>query len=500
MQRATSILTLCLVSFWPFVSFLNHNRRELLEPWPVLVYGALFCAAVLAALALLHLVFRRAPLARLCILLSVGVILFFLYGVLDIAAKDLEVSRARYILATWALLTTGLAVLAWRLSARAVAPQVAAVAALVLVSVPMAQYLKYLAFDRGGPEPKQQSTAAPAEAPAVRPSVYYVILDGYARADTLNELFEFENSRFLDDLRGRGFFIAGQSRANYPMTALSVSATLQMDYHEAGKGVMASMAPYQYKLNGFNRTVRRFRDYGYRYVHGQAGGWIGLACGGNEDMCLTGERRSGGITEVEVELLRSTPLLVVLQALFPDLVRFDALTLPRVEAAISGLPIRPRFVLAHILSVHDYRYHADCSLRSGGLEGLRRDIGEDEFSAYRDTVVCVNGQVLSFVDAVLKDEPGAIVILQSDHGPDIGGMFEKPFTEWTEPELRYRYGILNAIRLPRRCGDGLYESISPVNTFRAVFACIESRPLELLPDRSFYASYHGEDVEEILER
>ncbi|MDP6271975.1 MAG: hypothetical protein QF398_16555, partial [Alphaproteobacteria bacterium] len=56
-----------------------------------------------------------------------------------------------------------------------------------------------------------------------------------------------------------------------------------------------------------------------------------------------------------------------------------------------------------------------------------------------------------------------------------------------------RYGILNAIRLPDRCRHQLYPTMTSVNTFRIVFACIEDRPPRLLDDISLMIQYYSKD-------
>ena len=48
-----------------------------------------------------------------------------------------------------------------------------------------------------------------------RPNIYYIILDGYARADVLRDLYGFDNSEFIADLQERGFFVAHRSTSNY---------------------------------------------------------------------------------------------------------------------------------------------------------------------------------------------------------------------------------------------------------------------------------------------
>jgi hypothetical protein len=63
-----------------------------------------------------------------------------------------------------------------------------------------------------------------------RPSVYYIILDGYARDDVLKKDLGYDNSAFVNYLRRLGFFVAHHSRSNYAYTYLSLASSLSMNY------------------------------------------------------------------------------------------------------------------------------------------------------------------------------------------------------------------------------------------------------------------------------
>ena len=41
------------------------------------------------------------------------------------------------------------------------------------------------------------------------------------------------------------------------------------------------------------------------------------------------------------------------------------------------------------------------------------------------------------------------------------------------------------MRLPKKCKNDFYDSISPVNTFRLVFNCIKEKKIPLVKDRYF---------------
>ena len=62
------------------------------------------------------------------------------------------------------------------------------------------------------------------------PDIYYIIVDGYAREDVLMELYDYDNSEFIDFLEHEGFYVAEKSRSNYNQTDLSLSSSLNMTY------------------------------------------------------------------------------------------------------------------------------------------------------------------------------------------------------------------------------------------------------------------------------
>ncbi len=66
--------------------------------------------------------------------------------------------------------------------------------------------------------------------PAQPPDIYFIILDGYARADVMQEIYHYDNRPFLEFLKTRGFQVASDSRANYCQTLLSLASCLDLDY------------------------------------------------------------------------------------------------------------------------------------------------------------------------------------------------------------------------------------------------------------------------------
>ena len=77
---------------------------------------------------------------------------------------------------------------------------------------------------------KPVSRAAGAHGPAIKPSIYLLILDEYANSDALREQFGFDNHEFQDSLRHLGFRIPHQVRSNYMRTTLSLPSLLNFTH------------------------------------------------------------------------------------------------------------------------------------------------------------------------------------------------------------------------------------------------------------------------------
>jgi hypothetical protein len=103
---------------------------------------------------------------------------------------------------------------------------------------------------------------------------------------------------------------------------------------------------------------------------------------------------------------------------------------------------------------------------------------------YIDQLRYVNKMVESAIDDILKRSPSEpIIVIQGDHGPSYAGDATS-----SNPSQRFifeRTGILNVYYLPKHCRSDLYPSISPVNTFRVVFACL-GVDFQLLEDRTYW--------------
>ena len=351
---------------------------------------------------------------------------------------------------------------------------------------------------------------------AALPDIYYIILDGYARADVLQETYGYDNTEFLNYLAEEGFHIAEQSRANYCQTALSLASSLNLKYLDD----LAARVGTEYRRRGPLSDVIRdnavfsfLKRYGYVTV-AFASGWSATEIS-SADNYLTSRWAP---SELEGELVEMTPIPFVGRTLGLSgwydmyglqreriLYTFDHL------AYASGVE-GPVFVFAHILAPHPpFVFGRDGEQIDPAYQFTLKDgndvikdgrLTRDEYvQGYRDQLVFTNRKLQStLADILSQSKEPPIIILQADHGP--GSMLD-----WEDPystDLRERLSILNAYYLPDEGSADLYDDITPVNTFRVILDRYFGTDYGLLPDKSYFSTwsrpYAFIDVTEELDR
>ena len=173
-------------------------------------------------------------------------------------------------------------------------------------------------------------------------------------------------------------------------------------------------------------------------------------------------------------ILQMTPVPALLRwaemPLFFDLHRARILsTLDLLPRAV--LHESPKFVFAHLMYAHaPYVFEAGGESRNPEtFYGWRPSKGTtlDEFRRiYRGQVHYLNTQLQTTIRRIIADSPRPpVIIVQGDHGPELGLSFES----LNETNVKQRYSILNAYLFPNGGNANLYDSITPVNSFRVLF-------------------------------
>lgn len=314
------------------------------------------------------------------------------------------------------------------------------------------------------------------------PDVYYFIFDRYANNKTLKEYFDFDNSKFIQTLKNEKFYVASDSKTNYPATYLSLASSLNFDYInkiDPRTKFQQSNLTNVYRMIEHHRVGRIFEKNGYQYIH------IGSRWEPTRFSEIANVNVNFGypLNRFNLQLLKSTLLFSPLDMfVFGQrerqrvVKRFEYLkTLPK---TVKG----PKFVFAHILLPHPpYEFRADGSFISE-TEANKRS----EKTNYLDQLQYVNLEAIALVKQIIKDsQVPPIIIIQSDEGPYIFLDEHKNLKSESQDWKNIRERILNAYYFPYEGKEKLHPSISPVNTFRLVFNSLFQTGLPLLPDRTY---------------
>jgi len=331
----------------------------------------------------------------------------------------------------------------------------------------------------------EHSSFVPAAANEL-PDIYYIIVDRYARADSMKEFYDFDNSEFINYLTAKGFYIAFESNSNYPGTAHSLASSLNMDYlhipcDQAGPSSASWLSLYSMLEN--HKLGLLLKAKGYKYIH--FGSWWNVTSKNKQaDINVN----YGWLSEFSRALYKSTVLYPVLRVLFGwDEYRLKYERVLYKFGKLAEIPKmrEPTFVFAHFLLPHlPYAFDKDGNFVTR-IEAMRKG----DKAGYIEQLLFTNQKIKSFVENVLAgSEKPPIIILQADEGPYPKRSMVKDDYKWQEvttDQLRQKFGILNAYYLPNVDKSALYPSITPVNSFRLIFNLYFDGQYELLPDRSY---------------
>jgi hypothetical protein len=339
-----------------------------------------------------------------------------------------------------------------------------------------------------------------------RPDIYLLILDSYARADVLREVYGFDNP-LPHALTALGYTVPRQSAGNYSQTLLSLASSLNLEYLPELLQRQPRAANPRLRFAEFierNRTFRTLAAAGYRIrAYGSEYAWVRPAD--------VDERPQPWLYFREIEFGLFTrsmgPLLSLLMGQ-PQGAASAALhrhhvnwTFDHLRSHLPASQDPPTLVFAHLLIPHPpFVFAADGSPLDTRLpvtlddddewrEAVRKSGGAETYNAgYVQGVQYLNSRLVELAQAIhaRKGTRESLVIIQADHGPR-----SRPITDGiSQSAFRERLGILLAAHIPDpSVRSEVYESITPVNMMRLALRQAVGVDLPLLPDRSFYSPW-----------
>jgi len=327
-----------------------------------------------------------------------------------------------------------------------------------------------------------------------KPDIYYIVLDGYPRSDVLMEIFEYDNSTWVEELKGMGFVVPENSHANYSRTAISVSTTLDMQYWDSiAPGMEETIYWWLVEpVMDHSRLRASLETIGYEYV-AIATDW-GITDNPTADRYLKpypglwGDYEKFYLTVTPLTFLR-VPLQTIAPIVDDEIHRnYIRYTLETLKSAPS-LP-GPKFVFAHIISPHP-PFVFDAEGRpldsEAGFTFYSPDIGlfsKTEYKArYADQARFIDDRMNEVVRALLEDSSvPPIIIIQADHGSAL-------YVDFDDPEgscIKERFSNFAAYYLPGKPASVIPPDISAVNIFRIVLDEYFGAQLGLLENHQYF--------------
>jgi hypothetical protein len=449
---------------------------------------AVLCSCIL--LGLLRILFSNWHQAAFST--AAFILLFFLYGHVYNDVKTLNLwgialGRHRLLLVVWGALALAALWVSFR-KRSALANQVGTFnfVTVALLIFPLFTIVSHRLSVRQMDSPTVESVQKLAvSADQSLPDVYYIILDSYTRSDVLQEVYGYDNSKFLNELEQMGFYVAECSASNYMWTRLSMSSALNMGYLQENPAYLAASDHdlITEDLIKHSEVRRTFESLGYQTVAFATGFPFNEVT--DADLFLeppTSIESSRGFEA----LLVQTTLLRVLQdfgyiqtnqtafAEFRDRTRF-ALGEFDDLATMGG----PKFVYIHIITPHPpfvFGPNGEAVDPKDFVSTEGQYTTETYFDGYIDQVEFISTEISRSIQKLLNESPTPpIIILQGDHGP------------WKQ-EGENRFSILNAYYLPGH-EDVIDPGISPVNSFRIIFNEYFDAQYPMLEDLSYESPY-----------
>ncbi len=345
-----------------------------------------------------------------------------------------------------------------------------------------------------------------------KPDIYYILLEDYASQSVLQNQMKFDNSAFLNELGGAGFYNVPAANSNYPYTVNSVASTLGGGYlsdavNRFSGSANQTLIPY-FTTAKKSPVIQELKNLGYSYD--LLGDWYETSnyspladrtyTNDNQIVLLNHVYGLNDFTDAQVQ----KNILWNLIAAGVKVGNYrvlgynsqDDVTMVKAQLAklheLAAAPAGGRFIFSQILAPHNFfPFNADGSINNNptpdnvGLPAITKDTNEIQY---------INGQISSILSEIMRRSGGkANIILQSDEGPPVellnnnlgssAGLDQAAgnMAKWSQASLEAKFGILASYYVPGAPADDLALAANPVNIFRLVLNTNFGTNLPYLP-------------------
>jgi hypothetical protein len=311
-----------------------------------------------------------------------------------------------------------------------------------------------------------------------KPDVYIIIADEYAGNKELKDIFHFDDSLFLNQLKERSFHIIPNSSSNYHFTPYSVASILNMDYLDA-QGMGKQPLTHSYETIRNNKLLQLLHYNHYKFYNYSVFDFKGQPSFTRETFLPVKTRLITGQTflsriEKEMRFLLVTKFKSkkqIKENAFYNRTNNEKLFRLTVQTAEEKTK-QPKFVLTHLMMPH-YPYYYDKNGNEFSFESLAEG-NQNSQQHYIEYLQYSNKKLLELVDHILKNSSmPPVIILMGDHG----------FRHFNAPvDPKYYFCNLVTVHLPGGNYSAFTDSLTNVNLLRTVLNTSFGQHLPYLKD------------------
>ena len=318
---------------------------------------------------------------------------------------------------------------------------------------------------------------------SAKPSIYFILFDEYPGQISLKHYHHFENTELLNHLRSNQFYVFDTINSNYDKTIVSVNSTLNLQYIDTA--LYKPLNEYSYYMRNFvsirsNATTTFLEKQDYEIQN------LSLFELSHYETTYSFPYLHTTNKYLQRSIFHEKIKRDLLWKLYCGKLRMDYFytnyllhTHQQNNEIIEKIMDRsamkdkePFFLTAHLLLPHEPVFtDSTGKLYNMEFEHHTSDTSQRAFEYLKYT----NVRMMQLSDAIVKNDPGAIIILYSDHG-----------YRDTPEENKFLYcNNFLAIRLPDSDYSQIRNIRSNVNLFRVIFNQYFGQHLPLLKDTSF---------------
>jgi hypothetical protein len=325
----------------------------------------------------------------------------------------------------------------------------------------------------------------------LKPDIYFIVFDEYASSSSLKKYYQFDNNYLDSILLKNDFFIANKSKSNYNSTPHSISSTLNLNYIniplEKEKTVPLVMLKAQQFLKE-SILPKVLEENNYTIINNGLCDLLNHPAptetffNQNIPNAFTRETLWGRVSKeilwkITLKLPKKWFLSTAINTQKKE-TNISKENFNRLCNELNQQGLKPKFVFAHFMMPHA-PYYFD---KKGNLRlPQENDYSTNNRNAYTEQLEYVNTwiQKLAQKSAIPTSRP-KVIIIEPDHGARNFGRDYKNFIR------EKQFMNLNSYYFSDGDYSNLYDSISPVNSFRVILNKYFNSNLPLLKDSTIF--------------